>query len=145
MENIVITLPKDLWNSIKRGEKKIVLRKSIPVKFDNYYSKCYVILKGTRNVVGYFYIDTFHKIQKNSNLIKNLSGLACITEDWILKYYQNRDCITCWHIGKVYDFEWLEYASKLIGSKPNPQAYYYTDINIQSYQDGRNQRKKAVQ
>lgn len=145
MENILITLPKDLWDSIKRGKKTIELRKSIPVKFDNCYSKCYVVLKGTRYVVGYFYIDTFHKIPKTDYHIKNISKLACISEDWILKYYQNQDCITCWHIGQVYDFEWLEYASKLIGSKPNPQAYYYTDFNIKSWQDRKNQRKKAVQ
>lgn len=145
MENIVITLPEGLWNSIKRGKKTIELRKSIPVKFDNNYSKCYVILKGTRNVVGYFYINLFHKILKNSSVIKYLPKLACITEDWILKYYQNKDYVTCWHIGKVYEFEWVEYAEELIESKPNPQAYYYTNINILSYQDGKNQRKKAVQ
>lgn len=145
MENIVITLPKDLWDSIKRGKKTIELRKSIPVKFDSCYSKCYVILKGTRYVVGYFYIDSFYKIHKDSYLMKNLSELACITEDWVRKYYQNKDCITCWLIDKVYEFEWIEYASKLIGSKPNPQAYYYTDYNIKSWQDGRTQRKKAVQ
>lgn len=56
--DIAITLPKDLWLKIVSGEKKVEMRKwDLPKHFDLKLDSIYVVIKGTRKVVGRFKVE----------------------------------------------------------------------------------------
>lgn len=55
--DIIITLPKGLWTKIVTGDKRVEMRKwNLPKHFDVTLDKVYVVLKGTKRVVGCFEI-----------------------------------------------------------------------------------------
>jgi len=56
--DIAITLTKDLWSKIVSGEKKVEMRKwDLPKHFGLKQDSIYVVLKGTRKIVGRFKVE----------------------------------------------------------------------------------------
>lgn len=129
MKNIIITLPKNLWDKIVLGEKRVELRKIIPLYFDNTYSRCYVVIKGTSNVVGYFAIGSFGAYNTQNLDIEKLSKMLCVPKSWVETYIQKTNQIVFWYIKHVFLF-YPKIKLSNFGLEHNPQSYVYTDWSI---------------
>lgn len=127
MKDIVITLPEELWNSICTGQKKIELRKSIPLLFDNYFNRCWVVQKGTSRVVGYFRIKVFGMYRDYQEHIETIAKDAAVSVPFVKSYYQGHKNAYIWFIGHVYQANRQYERFVLFGIKNNPQSYVYVD------------------
>lgn len=130
MKNIIITLPKFLWESIVKGKKRWEIRKNLPQFFSTNDSKCYVIIKGSDIVAGYFSISSFYSQIYKKEDCSVLAKVACVPDEWISKYLKESKPFWAWRIEKVCVFK-KQISAKLVFSiKSNPQSYVYTDVSI---------------
>lgn len=127
MKDIVITLPERLWYLICTGRKKLELRKSIPVEFDLDFSRCWVVLKGTSYVAGYFYLDSFREDYEYIQQIDVIAKAAAVSVQFVRSYYQGSEKACIWNIGPVCQFSRLYDRFYLFGMKHNPQSFVYVD------------------
>lgn len=125
MANIVITLQKSFWQSIESGNKTVELRKSFPLRFQHNEDKCFVVLKGTNIVVGYFIITSYTSLPKERHNVEMVARLACVPVEWVEKYYSNSEHINCWNIGKVVKFNQVRALDDFLIVAKNPQSYVY--------------------
>jgi hypothetical protein len=130
MKDIVITLPLELWQKIAKKEKRIELRKSLPRFFDNGQSKCYVVEKGTKNVLGYFTIRSFHICKYTGVIPDEFASLVGVPVSWISRYYKIGDSMKMWYIRRVFEFDPDPTLWDMLKIKTNPQSYVYTDGQI---------------
>lgn len=124
--NILITLPQELWLKIVKGEKTLELRKNIPRKFDNYNSRCYVVLKGTDLVVGWFHISRFIRFPATEHYFNLCSPCACVNSKWISEYYKGKEFMVLWRIQQVRCWNIPVKRSFFVNTSTNPQCYCYT-------------------
>lgn len=130
MKNIIITLPKFLWESIVKGEKRYEIRKNLPRLFSTNDSKCYVIIKGTDIVAGYISITGFYSdIYKKENCSR-IAKVACVPDEWVSKYLKESQRFWAWRVAKVCVFKKQISAKRVFSIKSNPQSYVYTDVSI---------------
>lgn len=127
MNDIAITLPLTLWVKICSGEKRFEFRKSIPQRFDNENSRCYVILKGTNLVAGYLCLSTFTQMPNNDYNLQKALELAKAPFGWVWAYYSNSPKICAWKISHVYYYKERINVRLLLGLMRNPQSYVYVD------------------
>lgn len=135
---MIITLPKFLWESIVKGEKRYEIRKNLPQFFSTNDSKCYVVIKGTDIVAGYFSISCFYSQIYKKEDCSQIAKVACVPDEWISKYLKESKRFWAWHIAEVCVFKEQISAKRVFSIKSNPQSYVYTDVSI-------NRPKKAVQ
>ena len=124
--NIVITLPRSLWEKIKSGEKTVELRKSVPRLFDNATSKCFVVLKGTSEIVGYFKISQFTSCPLEHIDVNKMAKIAGIPPLWFRTYYTTSQVAHIWHISEVYEYPSSSINLSRLWVTRNPQSYVYT-------------------
>lgn len=127
MKDIVITLPEKLWYLICTGRKKIELRKSIPVEFDKDFSRCWVIRKGSSQILGYFYIESFSEDQEYMKRIDVIAKAAAVSVQFVRSYYQGYRKACIWNIGPVYHSDRQYERFVMLGLKHNPQSFVYVD------------------
>lgn len=130
MKNMIITLPKFLWESIVKGEKRFEIRKNLPMFFSTCCSKCYVIIKGTDLVAGYFTISCFYSQIYKKEDCSLIAKVACVPDEWVSKYLKESKRFWAWHIEKVFVFKEQISAKSVFSIKSNPQSYVYTDVSI---------------
>lgn len=130
MKDIVITLPFELWQKIVKKEKRIELRKGLPRLFDNGLSKCYVVEKGTKNVLGYFTISSFHMCRYKGVIPEEFANLVGVSVSWIQQYYKIHDFMYMWNIRRVFEYDPDPALWDMLKIKTNPQSYVYTDGQI---------------
>lgn len=105
--SIIITLPKDLWLKIVSGDKGFEMRKwGLPKHFNFEKDNVYVVLKGTRRIVGYFEV-----VKVESRVIKdvawdNFGKELGVSYDWFSKYWGDDDyrVMYFFEIGHCHDF-----------------------------------------
>lgn len=122
--DIAITLPKKLWEKIVSGEKVCELRKECPRRFTMGSNVVYVILKGTKDVVGYFTILSMSPVRINDAV--RCKNLICADAGWIAKYldYGNQKGYL-WIVGDVNVF--FPHSKNIVDLhlKSNPQSFCY--------------------
>lgn len=88
--NIAITLPKDLWSKIVSGEKKVEMRKwDLPKHFDIKSDSIYVVLKGTRRVVGRFKVEKVKRYFTPWVAWDKFGDGLGVSYQWFTKYWGN--------------------------------------------------------
>lgn len=130
MRNIIITLPHELWRKILSGDKTFELRTKCPLNFTLNKSKCYVVIKGSHLIVGWFSISTFIQDRTEHLNLSYLSCILCVPPQWIFDYVKKHEIVWFWHIGKVFRLEKPANATDIFHLKANPQSFIYTDIDI---------------
>lgn len=124
--DIVITLPSSLWNKIVSGKKTIELRKSFPKLFDVDVDKVYVILKGTPQIVGCFYVRSFEWFYARS--IRDFEPILAqisVPRQWIVNYVGYSSAVYLWHIRYVRSFPRALDRSVVWNMNTNPQSFVY--------------------
>lgn len=86
--DIIITLHKELWHKIVIGDKDVEIRKWFPITHFNPKKNCiYVVLKGTKKIVGYFNVVSFSgRLLKEPSWLEYGSRLG-VTYEWFSKYW----------------------------------------------------------
>ena len=125
--NIIITLPHYLWAHICIGTKKIELRKKIPLNFQTNESKCFVVLKGTHRIIGWFTISQFTKMPTPKPCTPDFAKALCVPRNWVDEYLKKSDYCYCWHIKDVYAYKQRVDIKENFEIHSNPQSYVYTD------------------
>ena len=122
--DIAITLPKELWKRIVSGEKGFEIRKECPKRFTLGSNVVYIILKGTKDVVGYFTVLSMSPVRINDAVRCN--NLICTDAGWIAKYldYGNQTGYL-WKVGDVNVF--FPHSKNIVDLhlKSNPQSFCY--------------------
>lgn len=127
MKDIAITLPEKLWYFICSGRKKIELRKCIPIKFDPFINRCWVMEKGTTRVLGFFFIESFHKDWNFRERIDEIANDAAVSVKFVETYYQGNRKAYIWKIGPVYQSSKPIDSFVEFGMRTNPQSFVYVD------------------
>ena len=133
--DIVITLPEDLWNEICAGNKEYECRKRIPRNFFRDTDKCFVIIKGTTNVVGWFNICQFLSCVYVDEIKEKYLNKLSISKEWFDKYSKREDVLHLWEIDSVvYLFSMPQNRDSFLGLDFNPQSYAYCHPKYTEYQ-----------
>ena len=86
--DIIITLPKDLWTKIVTGEKSVEMRKwNLPEHFDVTLDKVFVVLKGTKRVVGCFEVERVAYNFSKTESWEEFGEKLGISYEWYDKYF----------------------------------------------------------
>lgn len=89
--DIIITLPKDLWTKIVTGEKSVEMRKwNLPVHFDVTLDHIYVVLKGTRRVVGCFKVERVAYNFVKRAAWEEFGDKLGVSFEWFSKYWGDK-------------------------------------------------------
>lgn len=126
--DIAITLPLDLWKKIVSGEKSIELRKNFPKMFRVNSNKIYVILKGTKQVAGFFQVSSFEYFYAES--VRDFEPILAeisVPRQWIVNYVGYSSAVYLWHIRYVHAFVRLIERRSVWNMKTNPQSYVYVN------------------
>lgn len=124
--DIAITLPKSLWDKIVSGEKSIELRKSKPIDYLLDFDRVYVVIKGSTDIVGYFYITDFVAISPSCLMTSpNWLRKIAVSLDWIFPYIEGATLVYLWLIGKVVQYKEPLARSFTMKLSNNPQSYIY--------------------
>lgn len=124
--DIAITLPRSLWDKIVSGEKTIELRKNFPKMFHVNSDKIYVILKGTKQVAGYFQVSSFEYFYAESiSDFKPILAKISVPRQWIVNYVGYSSVVYLWHIRYVHPFVKHIERRSIWNMKSNPQSYVY--------------------
>lgn len=124
--DIAITLPNSLWDKIVSGKKTIELRKNFPKFFDVDVDKVFVILKGTPQIVGFFYVRSFEWTYAKGLLDdKSILLKISVPRQWIANYIGDIHVVYLWHIREVYTFPRPLDRSIVWNMYTNPQSFVY--------------------
>lgn len=123
--NIAITLPECLWSNIVSGKKTIELRKNYPKKFEEGIDSVFVILKGSRQVVGWFRVEWFEEITDVDRFSSHPAEGLCVSNVWVRKYLKDADKCYLWHIGDSCVFEMYKDYHMLFDLSAKPQSFVY--------------------
>lgn len=124
--DIAITLPKSLWDKIVSGEKSIELRKSRPSFYRLHIDKVYVVVKGSTEIVGYFYVNSFMATSPSCLMTcHNWLRQIAVSPEWISDYIEGANLVYLWFIWKVVSFEKPLSRTFDIKLNHNPQNYVY--------------------
>lgn len=103
--DIIITLPKDLWTKIITGEKSVEMRKwYLPKHFDVTLNRVYIVLKGTKRVVGYFEVKRVAYNYVKVAAWEEFGDKLGIDYEWFDKYWGkdvNRD-MYFFYVGDIH-------------------------------------------
>lgn len=124
--DIAITLPSALWDKIVSGDKTIELRKNFPKNFDVDVDKVYVILKGTTQIAGFFYVNSFEWFYAKSvrDFVPILHKIS-VPRQWVINYVGYSSAVYLWHIREVYTFPRPLDRSVVWNMYTNPQSFFY--------------------
>ena len=128
--DIVITLPKNLWQAICSGKKEYECRKRIPRNFMRACDKCWVVLKGTTDVVGWFTISEFLTCVDVEEIAKDYLDKLCIDREWFDAYAKHDDVLSLWKIGEVFELTYSQDRYQMLNVTSNPQSYAYCRPNV---------------
>lgn len=123
--DIMITLPKDLWDKIVRGEKTLELRKNAPTRFNGNIDRVYVCVKGTHKCYGYFHVPWFQYCKDNINFILSKESRIQVPAKWIREYLKGTIIAYLWHIKDVVSFDLPIDITDGFGVSRAPQSYCY--------------------
>ena len=98
MSDIAITLSVDLWQKISSGDKPFEVRKQVPACFNYNRDRVYVILKGYKEVVGYFKVGFFARNQDPSKIWENHADKIGVKQDWWWKWVGNSRYVQVWMV-----------------------------------------------
>ena len=127
MANVIITLPKELWEKIVLKEKQYELRKNYP-KINVLSSRVYVVIKGSTYVAGYFNVGAIWETDDFNQLWQHYGKQLGITFDWFCNYvYTVKHKAYLWQIDNVYRYRGNIDLEEYFGVKHNPQSFIYTD------------------
>lgn len=124
--DIAITLPHEYWNLIVSGVKTIELRKNNPHLMNKSTDRVYVVIKGTTDVVGFFYFDsttatTPNVVLNSEHILKQIA----VPKSWIQGYLEGCSLVYLWGIGKVFVFDKPYSRDSYLNINSNPQSYVY--------------------
>lgn len=124
--DIAITLPCTLWDKIISGEKTVELRKNFPKDFDVHTDKVFVLLKGTPQIVGFFFVSSFEWVYAKSLLgYESILPKISVPKQWIINYIGDSYAVYLWHIREVYTFPRPLDRSIVWNMYTNPQSFVY--------------------
>lgn len=104
--DIIITLPKEMWHKIVIGDKDVEMRKWCPITHFNLKTNfIYVVLKGTKKIVGYFNVVNFSgRLRKEPAWLEFGSRLG-VSYEWFSKYWgEERSPMYFFEIGDCHVF-----------------------------------------
>lgn len=126
--DIAITLPRSLWNKIVSGEKTIELRKVCPKLFNAWRDRVYVVIKGSTEVVGYFYVACFTATTPSCLMdFRKWVEKIGVSQDWISDYVKGSELVYLWFIDKCVPFHESADRNFDMRLKNNPQCFTYIE------------------
>lgn len=131
--DIAITLPRQLWHEIESGRKIVECRKSTPTHIKMGKTRCWVIMKGTPLVLGYFIIESVTPRLRVHDVVKNHLKDICVSKEWLEIYAQECKYLSLWHIGKVRRLPKMLNAKLVLGIEHNPQSFVYCNCKIEYF------------
>ena len=123
--DIVITLPRILIYKIKKGSKKVEIRKSFPKEFDFEEDCVFVVEKGTKNVVMSFDVIKVSTADNPALAWDYCGSQMGIPYEWLREYATPGKELYIWHIGDVHEFAKPFPLEETFFIKRAPQSYCY--------------------
>lgn len=120
--NILITLPKQLIDSIISGEKVYEMRKSFPKLMKVGEDGFFAVEKGTSNVRCWCRIDDYSVRYIDHYSVPWMVPRLCVSEEYIRKYAGAKK-VYIWKIGKVIELSDLDRGSLFVDKNPQQFAY----------------------
>lgn len=120
--NVLITLPKQLIDSIISGEKIYEMRKGLPKFIKIGEDGFFAVEKGTSKVRCWCRIDSVYGTFIDTKNAAWYAERLCVNEDYVRKYANGKQ-VCFWKIGKVIEISDLD-RNNLIDGK-NPQQFAY--------------------
>lgn len=127
--NILITLPKDLIESIISGKKKFEMRKSLPKYMNIGEDGFFVVEKGTDEVRCWCRVDEIRETWINFFSSKWYAEQICVSEEFIEIYARGKK-VYLWKIGKVIIFEKDSLIRDSLMIDKNPQQFAYCPLSF---------------
>lgn len=121
IEEILLPLPPEEWERIKRGEQTIKICKMKPQRIF-YPFRVIVYIIGGIGVVGKFDCDEIRQTIRPEHLLEG----SCMTKEELFRYSRGR--ILCgWHIkeGSVFEYEKPIPLEEATGIKKPPHIWKY--------------------
>lgn len=120
--NILITLPKNLIDSIISGDKRYEMRKVIPKNLKIGEDGFFAVEKGSGNVRCWCRVDGYCE-----TFIDHYSALwfmsrLCVNAEYVEKYADGKK-VYLWKIGKVIELRDLDRSSLFVDKNPQQFAY----------------------
>lgn len=126
--NILITLPKDLIESIISGKKKFEMRKSVPKNLEIGIDGFFVVEKGTDKVRCWCRVDEIRETWINFFSLKWYAKQLCVSEEFLDRYARGKKTYL-WKIGKVIIFEKDSLIRDSLIIDKNPQQFAYCHLS----------------
>lgn len=120
--NILITLPKNLIDSIIRGEKLYEMRKSFPKLMTIGEDGFFAVEKGTSNVRCWCRVDSVCETFIDHYSASWFVSRLCVNEEYIERYAADKR-VYMWKIGKVIELSDLDRSSLFVDKNPQQFAY----------------------
>ena len=121
--NILITLPKNLLDSIMSGEKYFEMRKCRPKMMKIGEDGFFVVEKGTDEVRCWCRVDEVREMIMTEAIAVSYSKCLCVTPQFILNYAPIGTKVYMWGIGKRIKLENLCRDSLFVDKNPQQFAY----------------------
>ena len=121
--NVLITLPKDLSESIISGDKTFEMRKCKPKMMKVGEDGFFVVEKGTDEVKCWCRVDEVREMVMTEAIAVCYSKCLCVTPQYILNYAPVGTKVYLWGIGKRIVFEKLSRCDLFVDKNPQQFAY----------------------
>ena len=137
--NVVITLPKNLINSILSGAKRFEMRKNFPVSLHVGVEGFFVVEKGTNQIRCWCRVSYIHKLILTSQMAVDYAPYLGVSPDYILNYQSLGEYVFLWAIDYVRPI--FDTHLSALGVSKNPQNYSYC---LKTYDFAGNDRSANV-
>jgi len=121
--NVLITLPKDLLESIVSEEKTFEMRKCKPKMMNVGEDGFFAVEKGTDEVKCWCRVDEVREITMTEIVAAGYSRYLGVTPQFILNYAPVGTKVFLWKIGKCIKIEYLTRGSLFVDKNPQQFAY----------------------
>lgn len=123
--NVLITLPSGLIKEISEYRKWYEIRPCIPLKYDPFHDRIFVVEKRSNQIRLSFRSFAFFEIENRSKTWREFGNFLGVSAQFYFKYTKSKKKLYLWPIThlKVYDDGCL--TTTEIGIRHNPQSFCY--------------------
>lgn len=128
--NVLITLPKNLIDTIISGEKTFEMRAVKPHLMKCSEDGFFCVEKGTDNVLCWCQCDYTLKLDVDEVRPDYWSERLAIDEGFVVQYCSNKRSVYMWHIAEVVEFEGGGIKRDELYVDRNPQQFAYCPLSF---------------
>lgn len=123
--NVLITLPSWLIKEIIENRKWYELRSGMPLKYNPFHNRIFVVEKGTNQIRLSFRPTYFIQVKSRSKAWHDFGDFLGISKDFYLKYTESKKNLFLWPITFLEVYKDGNLTTTALGIKHNPQAFCY--------------------